>query len=56
MVSFVETLFGFAAAGFLVAVVLLLMQRKRRARRVAIAAAAIGVLAVIGELYLRYGG
>lgn len=53
MVNFVETLFGLAAAGFIVAIVLLLMGRKPRARRVAFAALVIGVLAVIGELYLQ---
>ena len=54
MVNFVETLFGLAAAGFVVAIVLLLMGRKPRARRVALAALVVGVLAVLGELYLQF--
>jgi hypothetical protein len=56
MVNFVETLFGLAAAGFVVAISLLLMGRKLRARRVALAAVIVGVAAVLGELYLRFGG
>jgi hypothetical protein len=54
MVNFVETLFGFAAAGFIVAIVLLLMGRKGRARRVALAALIVGLAAVAGELYLQF--
>ena len=55
MVNFVETLFGLAAAGFIIAIVLLLMGRTPRARRVALAALVVGVLAVIGELFLQFG-
>ena len=54
MVSFVETLFGLAGAGFIIAIVLLLMGRTSRARRVAVAALIVGVAAVLGELYLQF--
>ena len=55
MVNFVETLFGLTAAAFVVAIVLLLRGNRPRARRVAAVALAIGVVAVILELYLQFG-